>query len=422
MVAILGIITEFNPFHNGHRHFLHEAANSLDFEGTVCVMSGNFVQRGEPALCNKWIRTQMALDAGIDLIIELPFCFAVRSAYYFAKGALQLLDRAGVVTHLAFGSENGSLQELQAISKVIAHEDSTFRGTLQYHLNRGLSFPAARSLAVENQLQEVFPDVRTVLEQPNNILAIEYLKVLEQEALQITPFTVARRGSGYNSTELSNFASASAIRLSLFKNEKRERIAESMPASSLALLEKEICFGRAPISFDSLEQLILYKLRMTSREHLAEIYEITEGLENRIQKSAISSGTLEELRHAVKSKRYSLSRINRILLYSLLDLNAKQVQLYDDNGPLYLHILGFSSKGRKILQEMKDKSKIRILSRGQDIKDLYTNPNAPVASSMIKTDILASNIYTMLYPNPRYRCGNTDFTTSPIYHLTMGKS
>ncbi|MEA1960370.1 MAG: nucleotidyltransferase [Bacillota bacterium] len=412
-MAILGIIAEFNPLHNGHLFLLNKALNTSSFSGTVCVMSGNFLQRGEPALCNKWVRTQMALEAGIDLVIELPFCYSVRSAHYFARGALQLLERTGVVTHLAFGSESGSLAQLQSIATIISNEDPSFQNILREHLNRGLSFPSARSIALQQYTKEKSLNVEELLKQPNNILALEYLKVLQQDSIPITPLTIARQGTGYHSTDLSSFPSASAIRFSLLHNEKKESIANSMPARSMTLLKQEICSGRAPISLDSMEQSMLYKLRTLPLRQLENIYEISEGLENRIQKAAISCGSIDELTHNIKSKRYSLSRINRTLLYVLMDLYADTVQQYDQIGPQYLHILGFSSLGQKILQEIKTKSKIDILSRGHDVKDLHFNGDAN-ASSMIDLDIKATNIYTLLYPNPSMRQGNLDFTQSPI--------
>ena len=411
---ILGIIAEFNPFHNGHLYLLQEALKSEQFSGTVCVMSGNFVQRGEPAFCNKWVRTQMALEAGADLVIEIPFCFAVRSAYYFARGAIQLLDRTGVITHLAFGSESGNLQELKSVSSLLANESPAYQHILKKQLSLGLSFPVARSIALQAYFGESVPDVQQIIEQPNNILGLEYLKVLEQEALKISPLTFARKGSGYNSKALSDYASASAIRSSFSHPEKREEIAKSMPAGILSLLEEEIRMGRAPITLNSMEQLILFKLRTTPLDRLGKICEISEGLENRIQKAATSCGNIEELRHRVKSKRYSLSRINRSLLYALMDLDAERIASFDEIGPQYLHILGFSSQGQNILQEMKNNSEIPILSRGSAVKALQSNQENPLASSMIDLDVQASNVYTLLYPNAEWRTGDLDFLTSPI--------
>jgi len=411
-MAVLGIIAEFNPFHNGHLHLLQEANKREQFSATICVMSGNFLQRGEAALCNKWSRTAMALQAGADLVIELPFGFAVRSAYYFARGAIQLLQRTGVVTHLAFGSESGQLSELQNLAHYLSNESPAYQAELKQHLAQGISFASARSLA----LQSLIPDtnLHNLLLQPNNILALEYLHVLEEENVSIVPFTILRQGSGYHSPELSPMASASAIRLALLAGENLETMATTLPPSSLALLQQEIQNGRAPISMDALEQALLLKLRSSSSADLVNIYELSEGLENRILQGAMQCGTLKELKHFIKSKRYSLTRINRILLYILLELHSSQITSFDKYGPMYLHVLGFSTQGQKILQEIKNKSALRILNRGSEVKQACQDQSDPGLQSMLNLDVRATDIYTLLYPDPRHRKGGQDFTNSPI--------
>jgi len=377
-------------------------------------MSGNFVQRGEAALCNKWVRTRMALKAGADLVIELPFCFTVRSAYYFARGGIELLYRTGVVSHLAFGSESGNLEELQSIAAIIAHENQEYKTHLKHYLAKGLSFPAARARTIHEIIGEQIPGLEHIIMQPNNILALEYLRVLEQESIPLKPLTIIRKGSGYNSTELSAYASASAIRHSLLEHPLNHRTPDSMPPYIHAILQQEILAGRAPVTINALEQAILVKLRTTSLQNLRRIYEITEGLEYRIQEAAISSGTLEELRQSIKSKRYSLTRINRILLYSLLDIEAEHMLNFDQHGPLYLHILGFSTQGRKILQEIKNKSTVRILNRGSEVKNACQDKCNSALQAMIGLDVRATDIYTLLYPHSSTRHGSQDFITSPV--------
>ncbi len=411
-MAVLGIIAEFNPFHNGHLHLLQEANKREQFSATICVMSGNFLQRGEAALCNKWSRTAMALQAGADLVIELPFGFAVRSAYFFARGAIQLLQRTGVVTHLAFGSESGQLSELQNLAHYLSNESPAYQAELKQHLAQGISFASARSLA----LQALIPDtnLHNLLLQPNNILALEYLHVLEEENVSIVPFTILRQGSGYHSPELSPMASASAIRLALLAGENLETMAATLPPISLALLQQEIQSGRAPISMDALEQALLLKLRSSSSADLVNIHELSEGLENRILQGAMQCGTLKELKHFIKSKRYSLTRINRILLYILLELHSSQITSFDKYGPMYLHVLGFSTQGQKILQEIKNKSALRILNRGSEVKQACQDQSDPVLQSMLNLDVRATDIYTLLYPDPKHRKGGQDFTNSPI--------
>ena len=414
LMSVLGIIAEFNPLHNGHLYFIQRAQQERDFSGTICVMSGNFVQRGEAALCNKWVRTRMALQAGIDLVIELPFSFAVRSAYYFARGSIELLYRTGVVSHLAFGSESGQLEQLQTIAAIIANENLEYKNYLKHFLAKGFSFPAARAQTIQKIMGTQIIDLEHIIQQPNNILALEYLRVLKQESIPIEPLTIPRIGSGYNSMELSLYASASAIRGSLLEHPLSYYNMGSMPVEISALLQQEIHAGRAPITLTALEQAILAKLRTISLPNLSKIYEITEGLEHRIQAAAISSGTLEELRQSIKSKRYSFTRINRLLLYSLLDIETEQMLSFDQHGPLYLHILGFSTKGRKILQEIKNKSSVRIINRGSELKNAFQDNSNPTLQAMLGLDIKTTDIYTLLYPNSSSRYGSQDFTTSPV--------
>ena len=413
--SVLGIIAEFNPLHNGHLHFLQTAQQMEDFSATICVMSGNFVQRGEAAICNKWVRARMALAAGVDLVLEIPFCFAVRSAYYFARGGIELLHRTGVVSHLAFGSESGHLEDLQSVAKIIAHETPDFRNSLKDYLAQGLSFPVARAKTIQAIMGGRITDLEHILMQPNNILALEYLRVLEQEAWPLRPLTIPRIGSGYHTPGMSTFASATAIRHDLLENRPAHGIQDSVPPASMALLEQEMNAGRAPVSLKALESAILTKLRTTPLDMLRLTYEISEGLEYRIQAAANSSGTLEELIHSIKSKRYSSTRINRLLLYIMLDIQAKQMLDFDQHGPLYLHTLGFSTQGRKILQEIKNKSILRILSRGSAVKSACHDKTNPPLQAMLALDVKATDIYTLMYPQSLSRHGSQDFTTSPIF-------
>lgn len=413
-MPVLGMITEFNPLHNGHQHFIRQLQMQQDFSAIVCVMSGNFSQRGEAAICNKWVRAQMALEAGVDLVFELPFCFSVRSAFYFARGGIQLLARTGVVTHLAFGSEIGQLPPLQAIARLLAHETNEYKTALKLYLDQGLSFPAARAKALQIVMGSELVDLERVLLQPNNILALEYLRVLEQESLSLVPLTIPRKGPGYNSTEISSYASATAIRHYLRSHPADSILQDSMPQSSLALLRQEIQAGRAPVFLDNLGLTILAILRTTPKDKLRQIYEISEGLENRILEAANSCGSLEELKQAVKSKRYSSTRISRLMLYILLALEAKQILDFDQHGPLYLHTLGFSTKGRKILQEIKNKSSLQVLSRGSEVKAACQAESHPAFQTMLRLDVLASDIYTLLCPGTEARHGSLDYTTSPV--------
>ncbi|MGI5921194.1 MAG: nucleotidyltransferase [Syntrophomonadaceae bacterium] len=412
-MAVLGIVAEFNPFHNGHLYLITEAQKRYNFSATVCVMSGNFLQRGEPAICNKWTRAEMALASGADLIIELPFGFATRSAFFFARGAVQLLSRTGVVTHLAFGSESGDIESLQSIARLIANEPDDYQILLKQYLSMGLNFPAARSKTVEQLLAGKIEDIHHLLMSPNNILALEYLRAIALEKLCLTPITLNRIESGYHSKLLCRYASASAIRNALEKHQDIAQLTDTMPARSLAILEREIRSGRAPVHFNAMAESILTRLRTITLEDLGNIYEVTEGLEHRIKRAALACGTIDELINMVKSKRYSFTRISRILLYSLCNLSKNLVDTLDENGPLYFHILGFSSKGQKILHEIKNNSELPLLTRGSEVKQAY-NKGSFSCRKMIGLDVLATDLYTLFYPDPSQRKGSLDFTTSAV--------
>ena len=414
-MSVLGIVAEFNPFHNGHLHLLTAVKDNGSFDAVVCVMSGSFLQRAEPAICNKWSRAEMALKAGIDLVIELPFCFAVRSAYYFARGAVQLLERTGVVTHLGFGSEHGNLTHLQKIAAILVQEPDDYKVLLKKLLGLGLSFPAARSQALQQFLGPQSINLEELLTGSNNILAIEYLHNIKKDNLNLLPFTIPRIGQNYHSEQLSNYSSATAIRTALQKNPVMSaEISQSLPLTSKNILLRELNSGGAPVLPNALEQAILANLRSMSINSLKDIYEISEGLEYRIKEASRLSGNLDQLRRRIKSKRYSLSRINRILLYSFFALTREQIAVFDQHGPLYFHILAVSSKGREILQEIKNKSNLTILNRGSEVKKLSKEEGKSTAGDMLALDIWATDIYSLLLPNPNMRSGGKDFLTSPL--------
>lgn len=413
-MAILGIVAEYNPFHNGHLHLIKETKHIDSSAAVLCVMSGNFLQRGEPAICNKWVRAEMALKSGADLVIELPFCFSVRSAYFFAQGALKLLQQTAVVTHLAFGAEYNNMPVLNSIAALLANEPIAYSRLVKENLATGKSFPVARSLALQQYMGKRSAELQKILPGSNNILAIEYLRVIKEEGLPFIPILIKRKGSSYHDTEISPYASATAIRKLLLASHGLNELNESLPQDSLNILQREISAGRCPVSLDVLGKTVLFKLRTMSLQDLSDIYEISEGLESRFKEAANYSGTIEQLLKTVKSKRYSLTRIKRTLIYILFALTNEQVKRFDQHGPLYLHILGFSSKGQKILQEMKINSQIPILSRGKDMKKARDDHPGTVLREMIDLDVLATDIYTLLYPNPLQRLAGKDFTTSPL--------
>jgi predicted nucleotidyltransferase len=301
-MQVLAIIAEYNPFHHGHRYLIEAAQKKQNFDGIICVMSPDFVQRGEAALCSKWARTQMALRGGVDLLIALPFVYAVRSAYYFARGAMEIIAQCGVASHLAFGSESGDLKQLQYLAQIITEEPEKYKELIKKHLTQGLSFPAARARALHNYLKSGDKEMVSLLEEPNNILALEYLRAIYELGLPIQAISIKRKGSGYHDSKLSQVSSATAIRHALLNSMPLDRIAPSLPQYSWEILKREIALGQAPINSALLETAILSRLRTMSRQEIKQIYEVSEGLENRIYEAAHSCGTLEGLRQYIKSQ------------------------------------------------------------------------------------------------------------------------
>lgn len=413
-MKVLGIIAEYNPFHNGHRYLIEEAKAAGRFDVVICIMSGNFVQRGDTAICSKWARAEMALRCGVDLVLELPFAYAVRSAYYFAWGAIQSLYNTGVVTHLAFGSESGDLEKLREIARLLANEPEDYQRIIKKHLAKGISYPSARSQAICDYLGTANQDIEAVLRGPNNILAIEYLKVIEELKLPLRAFTITRKGSGYHRQDLNSLASAAAIRAALLNPSDRSKIIQSMPSSSFRILQREIENGLAPIQLSMLEQSIFTMLRNNSVADIGNLYEVSEGLEYRIYEAARTCGTLDKLQQNIKSRRYSLTRINRILVYSVMGITHPLVNILDGQVPAYLRVLGLAKKASFVLEAINKASSWQVLNRGKDVKRFYEEHKGYPPGIMLGLDIRATDIYSLLMPNRDARNAGRDFTVSPV--------
>lgn len=418
-MPVVGIVAEYNPFHNGHLYHLHQAKRLTSADGVVCVMSGNFVQRGGPAVVSKWARAEMALKSGADLVFELPFCFAVRSAYHFARSAIQLLERTGVVTHVCFGAETENLGLLQRIAAVLQDEPAEFRAAIKTFLSRGDSFPLARAKAMSQYFHRQIPDIDPeavfhTLTGPNNILAVEYLRVLQETKSTLQPVIIPRRQSSYHGLQLTRYASATAIRQTLAQPNWEDMVSHCLPSTSLNILGREFACGRGPVFENTMGPVILALLRRSATDEIARLYDVTEGLENRIKKAAHKSNSLAELKKSIKTKRYNLTRINRILLYVLTNLTKEQVKVFDETGPVYLRLLAFSPFGQKILQKIKTNQGIFLVNRVKQVQQLLPHNRYPVARQMLDLDFMATDLYSIFLAEP-HRKGGKDYTTSPVF-------
>lgn len=396
---ITGIITEYNPFHNGHLYHLTEAKKNTNCDAVICIMSGNFVQRGGPAIVDKWQRTEMALNNGVDLVIELPTYYAVSSAEFFAKGAVSILNNLGVVNNLFFGSECGDVNKLTTIAKTLVDEDSKLKYIIKENLAKGETFAKAREKALISYLNN--EDLNEILTSSNNILGIEYIKSIIRMNSNIKPFTLKREGSNYNDKFLSNsFSSATSIRELLKQKASIESLKDSIPKESYEVLNN-LYNNSYPFVFDEdMFKFIKYKLQ-TNCINFNNLYEIIEGLENKLLKEISSSNSYEEFILNIKSKRYTYSKISRILTHIYIGLDSDSFLNIDDTNNLYARVLGFNKKGREILSLIKRNSSIPLITKIPRFSD---NP-------LLKLDIQATAAYSILNNklNP-----NSDYLISPL--------
>lgn len=395
---ITGIITEYNPFHKGHKYHLERAKSDTNADGIVCVMSGNFMQRGIPAIIDKWKRTEMAIKNGVDLVLELPMVYSLSSAEHFAFGSVSLLNSLGVIDHLYFGSEEGNIDLLESIANTLVAEPETYQSSLKRYLNTGLPFHSSRANALNDYLNS--NDILDVLSSSNNILGIEYIKAIKVLKSSIIPKTLKREGSMYNDSKLNSvFSSATSIRKHIKEN-SLDKLENALTKNSYDILFN-LSSSDYPFTFEEdMFKYIKYKL-LTSNNCLSSLPDISEGLDNKILKEVLVSDSLDELILNSKSKRYTYTRISRILAQTFLNLEDYDLLNLSKSPAPYARVLGFNSNGRDILKKIKSKNNIDIITKV---------PRNNLCHHM-KIDILGTKAYSLLNPmiNPM-----DDYLKSPI--------
>ena len=395
---ITGIITEYNPFHKGHKYHLERAKSDTSADGIVCVMSGNFMQRGIPAIIDKWKRTEMAIRNGVDLVLELPMVYSLSSAEHFAFGSVSLLNSLGVIDHLYFGSEEGNIDLLESIANTLVAEPETYQSSLKRYLNTGLPFHSSRANALNDYLNS--NDILDVLSSSNNILGIEYIKAIKVLKSSIIPKTLKREGSMYNDSKLNSvFSSATSIRKHIKEN-SLDKLENALTKNSYDILFN-LSSSDYPFTFEEdMFKYIKYKL-LTSSNCLSSLPDISEGLDNKILKEVLVSDSLDELILNSKSKRYTYTRISRILAQTFLNLEDYDLLNLSKSPAPYARVLGFNSNGRDILKKIKSKNNIDIITKV---------PRNNLCDHM-KIDILGTKAYSLLNPmiNPM-----DDYLKSPI--------
>ena len=406
MEGILGIISEYNPFHNGHLHHLELSKHMTNTSFTVAVMSGSFIQRGNTSIVDKWTKAEMAIRNGVDLVIELPTVYALSSAENFADGAIKILNSLGVVDYVSFGSEIGEIAPINDIAEILCNEPKELSNLIKAQLHSGLSYPKARELAVSQYFgsSRKYTDILT---NPNNILGVEYLKALKRQKSNITPLTVKRDYDDYNSKqEKKGIASATAIR-EMIKNHKNVHFV--VPSDTYDLLEESIERGKIIPDLSVFEKEIIYKLRQMPVEEIAKLPDVSEGLENKIKFACLSTNNLYELIEEIKSKRYTQSRIQRILLYSLLNITEKDIA-NSKKCDSYVRVLGFNKHGKRIISAIAASNpKLNIIV---SVKKFMNSPGNVSQKAMLEKDIFATNVYTLGYKNDSI--GNLDYTKKVI--------
>ena len=411
MGKVVGIIAEYNPFHNGHLYHLLQAKDLAQADYVVAVISGNFTQRGDTAIVDKWTKAYMAICGGCDLVLELPTVYSVSSAENFASGAVKILDSLKIVDSIAFGAEASDLATLNNIANVLFQEPRAYTNILTHELQKGISFPSARENAILMYLNDI-KRYANILNSPNNILAIEYLKALKTQKSNMNPIMVKRSKVYYNDDRIvDDFASATAIR-KLIKRREYEDLRKVVPRSTYKILSRQIRDGNIVLGLENFEKEIIYTLRKMSIREIANLPDVSEGLENLIKNSADNCNDMSKLIANIKSKRYTQTRIQRILLYALLGIDKKMMEDSKKVTP-YVRVLGFTNKGKELISEINKRNpKINMITSVKKFIEKNNKPSNRTIMQMLQKDIFATDVYTLGFDFESK--ANLDFTNNMI--------
>jgi len=385
---VTGIVVEYNPMHNGHLHHIDLCREMTKPEAIVAVMSGNFVQRGAPAILDKWTRAKLALENGVDLVIELPVIYALSSAEFFAHGAVSILHSLGIVNNICFGSEHTDIDGICRISDFLLKEPESYKASLKKHLSSGMDFPTARSIALKESLGEL----RNYIEVPNSILGIEYCKSIMRLSSRIKPYAVRRDQGLYSST---------SIRKELFEGNKAESLEGHVPANVFGTLKELKDSGFDFEHGRDMLRYIKYK-HYTRNDCITNLPDVSEGIENRIFNAIETSGSFGELMDSIKTKRYTYSRICRIMTQYFIGFDYYDTAEMRIKGSEYARVLGFNPKGAELLRHAKNTSSIPLITKVRENE-----------FAGLDLDLQATRAYSLLNDKIRY---NEDFYTGPVMY------
>ena len=352
------IICEYNPFHKGHAYQIARTKELCGADFVVAIMSGNYVQRGDVALFSKAVRARAALSCGADLIIELPTVFAMQTAEVFAAKAVEIANTSGIIDFLAFGTENDNINSLTQIARLLSNEPKEFSHILKAELNKGIAYPAARANAISEVLDT---DAAEIISTPNNILAVEYCKALISSKSTISPVAIKRKGADHDSEDTKDgFSSATNIRRLLLSGDRETAFSYIPEECCQSLQNTEIH------SIEAMEKPIIAELIKIPASSLMEISDVGEGMENRIKSAALTAEGLEGLLDSIKTKRYTHSRIRRILLSAYLGITESDRR----QAVPYIKVLDHTEKGRELIAKMKKSSTLPVVRNTSQINKL----------------------------------------------------
>lgn len=390
MSSKLCIISEYNPFHFGHLYHLNESISQTNADFKVAIISGNFVQRGEPSIINKWEKAKVALSAGFDLVVELPTLYAISSAENFANGSIKIADQIGS-NYISFGTESGDLEKLKKLSSLINKNEKDYIANVKGKIAEGFSYPKSQELVIDKMFGDEFLGVC----KPNNILGLEYLKSLNAISSKIIPITVKRDFEKSSSSDVRALLRTSGFKI--------ENLKDKIPDFSYEILAENIDNGNAVLSLKAFEKEIIYILRTIDNEKLTDIPDVPENMLSNLKKVACSTNSLDELITTLKNKSITQARIQRILLYVLLEITKSDMELSKNITP-YVRVLGMSENGKKILSDLpKD---VNVIT---SVKTFEKNCDDSDFLRMLEIDKKATDIYTLAYS--KNSVANLDYTT-----------
>lgn len=396
-MKICAIICEYNPLHYGHWYHIQKAKELSGCDAIMCIQVGNFTQRGEPAIANKYVRARMALEASADIVVQIPTAYSCSSAEVFALAGVKIANSFENVTHLAFGCETENYELLKEIAKYFANEPKEFKEKLKKYLDAGNSLPVSRQKAIEELMKEdkvIFSEITetlNILSKPNNILAIEYLKAMYKTKSTIEPIFTTRSNSDYNSADLNGKdSSATAIRTRLLTSNKVRKVKKLLPSFSYRLLKENVDAFGLP-NQELFNNLCSYVIKTSSAEEIKNIYDVSEGIENRFIESAHNFKDFNELLLDVKTKRYTYTRLKRIVLRLLLKIDKDTIsQIYKIDKLPFIKVLAFNGNNKELLSSVSANTNLIIRN-----SNIVKKPTA-LYTTLADIEDKANAVYNML--------------------------